>query len=138
MDPTQPSQILTHSGVLSMLSAAVAEAERIGQPQCIVIVDASAVTLGELRMTGAKVLSMKSARAKAMTAASTGAETALIPEAVRPLIGLATDGRVTGLPGGLPIRKDGTLLGGIGVGSGTGDQDIAVAIAALQAIGAAP
>ena len=136
MGATQPSQILTHEGVMMMLKAAVAKAEEIGQPQCIVIVDESGELLAELRMTGAKFLSRKSARAKALTAASVGAPSTAIPEAVRPAIGAATDGCVTGLPGGLPIKVDGHLVGGIGVGSGSGDQDIAVAMAALAVIGA--
>lgn len=127
---------LSHSAVLAMLGAAVAKADEMGQPQCIVIVDASGELLGEIRMTGAKFLSRKSARAKALTAASTGKPSAHIPEAVRVEIGLATAGRVTGLKGGLPIRFGGHLLGAIGVGSGTGDQDIEVAQAALLAIGA--
>ncbi|SFJ15455.1 GlcG/HbpS family heme-binding protein [Jannaschia pohangensis] len=135
-DFTRTARILTHHAALAMLQAAVAEAERIGQPQCIVIVDASCVTLAELRMTGSKPLSLRSARAKAQTAASIGDETTNIPDAVRPLIGLATEGAVTGLPGGLPIVVDGHLVGGIGVGSGNGEQDIAVARAALSAIGA--
>ncbi len=130
------TQTLTHSATLAMLAAAVEKAEEIGQPQCIVIVDASGELLGELRMTGAKFLSRKSARAKAVTAASIGARSTVIPEAVRPFIAAATEGNVTGLPGGLPIRLDGVLLGGIGIGSGSGDQDITVAEAALSAIGA--
>lgn len=128
------TRTLTHAGALAMLQAAVARAEAIGQPQCIVIVDASGELLAELRMTGAKFLSRKSALAKALTAASIGVSSTQIPESVRPLIGLATGGSVTGLPGGLPIRFDGLLVGGIGVGSGTGEQDIDVARAALDAV----
>ncbi|MEM1286993.1 MAG: heme-binding protein [Pseudomonadota bacterium] len=130
------TRVLTHKGALTMLHAAVERAEALGQPQCIVIVDASGELVAELRMTGAKFLSRKSALAKARTAASIGAESSNVPEAVRPLIGLATGGAVTGLPGGLPIRIDGFLVGGIGVGSGTGEQDVDVAKAALAAIGA--
>ena len=136
MDAIIDMRALSHSGAMTMLGAACAEADKIGQPQCIVIVDASGVDIASVRMTGAKVLSLKSARAKARTAASIGAPTDTIPETVRPLIALATDGDVTGLPGGLPIRVDGDLVGGIGVGSGTGAQDIDVARAALTAIGA--
>lgn len=128
------TRTLTHAGALAMLQAAAARAEAIGQPQCIVIVDASGELLAELRMTGAKFLSRKSAQAKALTAASIGASSTQIPESVRPLIGLATGGSVSGLPGGLPIRFDGLLVGGIGVGSGTGEQDIDVARAALDAV----
>ncbi|MEM1362059.1 MAG: heme-binding protein [Pseudomonadota bacterium] len=135
---TVSSLQLTHAAVMTMLAAAIGKAEQMAQPQCIVVVDASGETLGEIRMTGAKYLSRKSARSKALTAASIGAESTAIPEPVRPLIGLATGGSVTGLPGGLPIRMEGQLVGGIGVGSGSGDQDIEVAKAALDAIGADP
>lgn len=127
---------LTHAGVMTMLAAAIAQAEAMAQPQCIVIVDASGELLGEIRMTGARFLSRKSALAKALTAASIGGPSESIPEAVRPAIGMASGGAVTGLKGGLPIRLNGDLVGGIGVGSGTGDQDAEVARAALAAIGA--
>ncbi|MEM9206907.1 MAG: heme-binding protein [Pseudomonadota bacterium] len=133
---TKASLILTHSAVLKMLAAAATKAEEIGQPQCIVIVDASGETLGQLRMTGAKFLSLKSARSKARTAASIGAPTTNIPEAVGSAIAAATQNEITRLGGGLPIKLDGQILGGIGVGSGSPDQDIAVAEAALAAIGA--
>lgn len=127
---------LTHAGTLAMLSVAVAKAEDIGQPQCIVIVDASGEVLGEIRMTGSRFLSRKSALAKAQTAASIGAPSVNVPEAMRAGLGMATGGAVTGLKGGLPIRINGDLVGGIGVGSGTGDQDHDVALAALTALGA--
>ncbi|WP_422037798.1 GlcG/HbpS family heme-binding protein [Roseibium sp.] len=136
MSFVRETKLLTHQGALAVLLAAVEKAEAMGQPQCIVIVDANGEVLAEIRMTGAKFLSRKSALAKALTAASIGNETLSIPEAVRTAIGLATEGRVTGLPGGLPIRLDGVLLGGIGVGSGSGEQDIEVARAGLAAIGA--
>lgn len=132
----QPNHKLTHQATMTMLSAAIAEAERIRQPQCIVIVDASGELLGEIRMTGAKFLSRKSARSKALTSASIGAPTINVPEAARIALGAATQGAVTALPGGLPIIINGELLGGIGIGSGSGEQDILVAQAALNAIGA--
>ncbi len=133
---TEPSLKLTHKAVLKMLGAAAEKAEDIGQPQCIVIVDASGETLGQLRMSGAKYLSLKSARSKARTAASINAPSDAIPEAVGLYVAAATDGAVTRLGGGLPIVLDGHLVGGIGVGSGSVEQDVAVAKAALDAIGA--
>ena len=132
----ETKKVLTHQAVMTMLAAAIAKAEEIEQPQCIVIVDGSGELLGEIRMSGAKFLSRKSARAKALTSASIGAPSSAIPEAVRPAIGAATEGTVTGLPGGLPIWVDGELVGGIGVGSGTGEQDVLVGTAALESIGA--
>jgi len=138
MSYVHQTRALSHTGVMAMLAAAVTEADAQGQPQCIVIVDASGEVLGALRMTGAKCLSRLSAKTKARTAASIGAPSAAVPEAVRPQIAAATGGAMTGLGGGLPIRFGGDLVGGIGVGSGSPDQDIAVARAALAAIGADP
>lgn len=131
---TERAPRLTHHGVLAMMASAVAKAEEIGQPQCIVIVDASGETLAQLRMTGAKFLSLRSARAKARTAASTGAPSAEIPESVAAAIAAATEGEITRLPGGFPVVVAGVVVGGVGVGSGSPDQDVAVGIAALEAL----
>lgn len=136
MNYTYTKTELTHNAIIEMLNAAVKKAEEIGQPQCIVIVDTSGELKAELRMDGAKFLSRKSALAKALTASSIGGASTNIPEHVRPLIGLATEGKVTGLPGGLPVIINGEVTGAIGIGSGSGEQDIAVATAALAAIGA--
>ena len=130
----EPTFRLTHSAVLAMLAAAVRKAEELKQPQCIVIVDASGVTLAKLRMTGAKYLSLKSATAKARTAASIGAPSDQIPTEVGPAIAAATQGEVTYLAGGLPIIRNGTIIGAIGIGSGTPNQDTAVATEALDAL----
>lgn len=135
---TRATQNLTDKAVLALLTAAQKKATEMGQPQCIVVVDASAVVLGVMRMAGSRVLSMKSAKAKAETAASTGNASGAIAEGVRLALAAATAGHVTGLPGGLPIRFDGVLVGGIGIGSGSGAQDEEVARAALAAIGADP
>lgn len=136
MQITQTTERLTDAALMAMLHAAAGKAQDMGQPQCIVIVDPSAVDMAVLRMAGARVLSMRSARAKAQTAASTGRPSSALAEAVRVTIAVATDGTMTGLPGGLPIWRNGILLGGIGIGSGSGDQDVEVAEAALAAIGA--
>ena len=133
---SEPSLKLTDQAVLTMLQAASEKAKDIGQPQCIFIVDASGETLGSLRMNGAKFLSLKSARAKARTAASIGQPSGDIPEEVGVLIAAATEGDVTRLKGGLPIYVDDVLVGGIGIGSGSPDQDIAVANAALSVLSA--
>ncbi len=136
MSATQPTLILTHDGAMQMLAAGIKKAGEIGQPQCIVIVDASGETIAQLRMTGAKFISLKSARTKARTAASNRAPSAGVPESFRTPIAFATQGEVTGIAGGLPIVIDGEVIGGVGIGSGSGEQDMEVANAALQAIDA--
>ena len=47
-------------------------------------------------------------------------------------LGLATSGKVTNLKGGLPLKVNGFVVGGIGVGSGTGEQDLECAQAAVD------
>ena len=136
MKLTETTLALTHEGSMAMLAAAIEKATEIGQPQCIVIVDASGVVQAQLRMTGAKFISLKSALTKARTAASNRAPSANVPESFRTPIAFATQGEVTGIAGGLPIVLEGQVIGGVGIGSGSGEQDMAVANAALAAVGA--
>lgn len=138
MTYSRPTLALTHAGALAAVAAGVARAEAIGVPQNIVIVDQSGETLATLRMDGAKYLSLHTARAKARTAASSNVPTGGMAFEAGTAAGIASQGGVTTLPGGLPIRFGGVLAGGIGVGSGTGEQDFDVARAALAAIGADP
>ena len=127
---------LTADAALEALTAGVAHAKTMNVPQCIFVVDRSGETLASIRMDGAKYLSMHTARSKARTAASINAATGGMPAEFGVAAGIASQGGVTHLPGGLPIRFDGELAGAIGVGSGTGDQDFEVARAALKEIGA--
>lgn len=138
MSYTRPATALTHKGVMAALAAAIAKAEEMGVPQDIVIVDQSGETLAKFRMDGAKFTSMHTATAKAITAASINAATGNMPPEFGTAAGIASQGRVTHLKGGLPIRFSGLLAGAIGVGSGKGEEDVAVAQAALAAIGADP
>jgi glc operon protein GlcG len=124
---------LTHEGATQLLRAAVAKATEMRQPQCIAAVDEGANLLAFIRMDGAKVLSVRSATRKAMTAASGKVPTGDTPAELALRLALATDGLVTNLKGGLPIIVGGEVIGGIGVGSGTGDQDHEVANHALRA-----
>ena len=116
------SSVLSDEGVMTLLTAAISAASQMGQPQCIVIVDQSGVTLGSFRMRGSRFQSLKSALAKALTSASIGAPSHSLAEHARVPLAIATVG--------------GTLVGGIGVGSGSGEQEEQVARAALKAIGA--
>lgn len=134
MFDTRP--VLTDDAVLTMLQNGAAKANEIGQPQCLVVVDASGEVLGSLRMAGAKYLSLRSARAKARTAASIGAATGGMPEEFASKLAAATGNAVTNLAGGLPVKMEDRVAGAVGVGSGSAEQDIAVGKAMLAAIGA--
>ncbi|MEM7442811.1 MAG: heme-binding protein [Pseudomonadota bacterium] len=129
---------LTHDAALKAIAAGIGKAEKTGIPQCLVVVDPSGETIASVRMTGAKFLSLRSALAKARTAASINGASGGMPIDIGTAAAVATAGGVTPLPGGLPIRFNGRLAGAIGVGSGSGEQDVAVAKAAIASLGADP
>src|SRR5690349_20915192 len=106
---------LSHEGALLALRAAIDSATAIGVPQCIVIVDPSGETILSLRMSGARYLSMRTARAKAQTAASINGPTGQIGHDVGAIVAITSQGGMTSLPGGLPVRFGGKLAGAIGV-----------------------
>ena len=133
MPVTKSQTKLTHEGALALLQAAIKKATEMGQPQCIAVVDDGCNLLAFVRMDGARVLSIESAKHKAMTAASIRAPTGTTHADVEIKLALATGGRFTNLKGGLPVVVNGEVIGGIGVGSGTGEQDREVANAALAA-----
>ena len=133
---TVPTIRLTHAGAWKMVEAAMAKASEIGFPVDIVVVDSGGNLLACLRMDGAFTLSMKTATAKAKTAASHRRPTTEIDAAMAPSLSRASGGLITNMAGGLPIFIEGVCVGAIGIGSAPDAEDIAIARAALAAIGA--
>lgn len=128
------TKTLTLSGGLAVLNAAIAEAERIGQPMCISVVDTGGNLLAFGRMDGSKALSVISTRNKAVTAALSNEPTGGAHADVELQVTLAQENKWTNLIGGLPIRVNGFVLGAVAAGSGSGTQDLAVARAGAAAI----
>ena len=133
MISVRPAHKLTHAGALHLLDVAIAAAQAMGVPQCIAVVDEGCNLLAFVRMDGARVLSTDSSTRKAMTSASTGLPTGALSPEKAPALAAASGGKVTNLPGGLPLLVDGQVVGAIGVGSGTSEQDVEVAKAAVAA-----
>lgn len=131
----RPALKLTHHAAHELVRQAARQADLVGVPQVIAVVDEGCNLLAFLRMDGARVLSMESAQRKAMTAATTGRPTGGMEADLAARLAAATDGRMTNLKGGVPIVVEGQVVGGIGIGSGTGEQDLAIAEAALAAMG---
>lgn len=106
----------------------------------VAVVDAGGNRLAFLRMNGAPLHSIAIAEDKAFTAASFGLPTdqwsAVLKqhsEAVQR--GLPLVQRFVMFGGGVPIRVDGELIGGIGVSGASEEQDGECARAGLAAIG---
>ncbi len=124
----------------SMLSAAVKQADKMGVLCSIAIVDEDGGLVGIRRMNGALIPTVDIARDKAWTAAVFKMPSSAISkfgDPSMPGFGLNTQNwndRLTTVAGGLPIKKDDNLIGGIGVCGGTPEQDVVVCQAAIAAI----
>ena len=130
------ARFLTAAGARAVLDAALAEADRIGVPECVAVVDAGGQLLAFGRSDGARTASISIALTKATSAATRKRATA--DEGGGDLLAtirsaLAAD-CVTGIGGGLPLVVEDQVVGGIGVSSGTIDEDTIVARAGVAAL----
>jgi len=121
-----------------MVEAAVAKAKAIGVPQVVAILDESGLLKAFCRMDGTPLISIEVAQNKAYTALL-GAPSQdffnRIKENPALLAGVPHIPRIVTFGGGLPIRIDGAVVGGIGVSGGSVEQDIECAQAGLDALG---
>jgi uncharacterized protein GlcG (DUF336 family) len=121
-----------------VIDAAAAKATEIGQPMDIAVVDAGGNLKAHVRMDGANIGSITIAINKAYTAIAFQCETGDLQELTRPdgpIYGLndAHGGRLVVFPGGIPLVRDGSIVGAIGVSTGTIEQDQEVAEAGVAA-----
>ena len=121
------------------IHAAERKAEELGQPEDIAVVDAGGNLKAHVRMDGAFVGSITVSINKAYTAIAFQTETANLQGPTRPdgsIFGLsdAHGGRLVVFPGGIPLVRDGEIVGAIGVSSGSVEQDQEVAKAGAAAL----
>ncbi|GGI01997.1 heme-binding protein [Arthrobacter liuii] len=121
-----------------IIDAAAAKAAEIGQPMDIAVVDAGGNLKAHLRMDGANIGSIPISINKAYTAIAFQCQTGDLQKNTRPdgpIYGLndAHGGRLVVFPGGIPLVRDGKIMGAIGVSTGTIEQDQEVAEAGASA-----
>jgi uncharacterized protein GlcG (DUF336 family) len=131
---------LTLDDAKRMLCAAEAEAVSLGIPYCVAVVDAGGHLVAFLRQDGALIGSVDLAIDKAATARifdKTTSDLAILAQSGRPLFGIqeSNAGKVVIFGGGIPVVLDGNVVGAVGASAGTVEQDIAVAQAAISALG---
>jgi len=117
------------------VDAAMKRATEIGVPMVIAVVDESGVLTAFSRMDGALLVSCDLAIKKARTAVSLRMSTDKVAELVqpgKPLYGLQGDSGLCCFGGGFPIKKDGKVIGAIGVSGGSVEEDMDVAQYALS------
>ena len=123
-----------------ILSAAEEKARQMGQPMNVAVMDAGRNLVAFHRMDGAWVASTDIAIDKAFTSAGRGLATRKIGEMAQPgqpLFGINTTngGRIVIFAGGVPLMRDGEVIGAVGVSGGTVDEDEEVAEAGVAALG---
>lgn len=123
---------------LEAATAARNTATGAGAAVAVVVTDPGGAVVTMQRMDGAYTSAEVIATKKAFTAANFRTATHRMADRLgeRQLLIMATDPRLTFLVGGLPVQRDGAMIGAIGVSGGTGDQDLACCRAALAALDA--
>jgi uncharacterized protein GlcG (DUF336 family) len=122
----------------TVIAAAEQKAQEIGQPMDIAVVDAGGNLKAHVRMDGAFIGSIDISINKAFTSIAFETQTKdLAPQTQsgQPLFGINTtnNGRIVIFPGGIPLVRNGEVVGAIGVSTGTVEQDQEVAEAGAAA-----
>jgi uncharacterized protein GlcG (DUF336 family) len=121
-----------------MISAAEKKAEQIGQPMNVAVVDEGGNLIAFERMANAWLGSIDIAQKKAWTSRAfdiTTKDLGANSQSGDQFFGIhaSNDGKVMIFAGGIPIKKNGKIIGAIGISGGSGEQDHAVAEAGAAA-----
>ena len=120
-----------------IIAAGEREAQNQGQPMNIAVVDAGGNLVAFHRMDGAWLGSVDIAIKKAWTSRAFDIETRALGKLSQPGeefygIHVSNWGKVMIFAGGVPLKRNGVVIGAVGVSGGVGKQDQAVAEAAAK------
>ena len=129
---------MTLADARRIIAAAEKKAAEIGQPMNIAVADAGANLVAHVRMDGAWIGSIDISINKAFTARAFDISTRDLAGEAQPKgqffgIHASNGGRIMIFAGGIPLKRDGQVVGAIGVSGGSGEQDHAVAEAGAAA-----
>jgi uncharacterized protein GlcG (DUF336 family) len=121
-----------------VIIAAERRALEIGQPMNIAVVDAGGNLVAHVRQDGAWIGSIDISISKAWTSKAFDIATKDLGDNAQPtqqFFGIHTTngGKVAIFAGGLPLTRDGAVVGAVGVSGGSGEQDQTVAEAGAAA-----
>ena len=130
--------MITLKDAKRIIEAAEKKAQEIGQPMNIAVADAGGNLVAHVRMDKAWLGSVDISIKKAWTSRAFDISTKDLAghsQSGQQFFGIhaSNDGRVMIFAGGIPLKKDGHVVGAIGVSGGSGDQDHAVAEAGAAA-----
>ena len=115
-----------------IIAAAEKKAEEIGQPMNVAVVDEGGNLIAFERMANAWLGSIDIVQKKAWTARAfdiTTKDLGANSQSGDQFFGIhaSNSGKVMIFAGGIPIKKDGKIVGAIGISGGSGEQDHVVA-----------
>ncbi len=130
--------MITLNDARRVIAAAEKKAAEVGQPMNIAVVDAGGNLVAHVRMDGAWLGSIDISINKAFTSRAFDISTKDLSGPSQPGeqfygIHASNGGRVMIFAGGIPLKREGKVVGAIGVSGGSGVQDHAVAEAGAQA-----
>lgn len=122
-----------------IIAAAEKRAEEIGQPMNIAVADQGGNLIAHIRMDGAWLGSVDISIKKAYTSRAfdiSTKELATHSQSGGQFFGIhaSNDRKIMIFAGGIPLKKNGTVVGAVGVSGGSGEQDHAVAEAGVAAL----
>ncbi|MFF4588480.1 heme-binding protein [Streptomyces sp. NPDC001388] len=131
---------LTTDDAEVLVTAARRAAEAAGATVSVTVLDAGGHLLAFRRDDRAVLVSGETSTRKAYTALQLDAPTAGLVDAVQPggpfhTLPTALDRPLLFIAGGIPVHRDGRLIGAIGVGGAAPEQDHAFAAAAVRTLG---
>ncbi|MET7491853.1 heme-binding protein [Streptomyces sp900116325] len=130
---------LTIQDAEALLATARTAAEAAGVAAAVSVLDAGGHLLAFRRDDRAVLIAGETSTRKAFTAIQLGAPTADLVDAVQPgglfhTLPTALDRPLLFIAGGVPVFRDGRLIGAVGVGGGAPEQDHGFATAAVEAL----
>ncbi len=136
--PEEEKHMVKLEDARRVIAAAEKKAVEIGQPMNIAVADAGGNLVAHVRMDNAWLGSIDISINKAFTARAFDIETkdlAAHSQSGGQFFGIhaSNHGKIMIFAGGIPLKKDGHVVGAIGVSGGSGDQDHAVAQAGAKA-----
>ena len=132
--------MITLADARKIIAAGEKKAQEIGQPMNIAVVDEGGNLVAHVRMDNAWIGSIDISINKGWTARAFDISTkdlATHSQSGGQFFGIhaSNHGRVMIFAGGIPLKRGGKVVGGVGVSGGSGEQDHAVAQAAVEAFG---
>lgn len=130
--------MVTLADARRVIAAAEKKAVEIGQPMNVAVADEGGNIVAHIRMDGAWIGSIDISQKKAYTARAFDISTkdlAAHAQSGNQFFGIhaSNDGKIMIFAGGIPLKRDGKVVGAVGVSGGSGEQDHAVAEAGVAA-----